>query len=99
MYKLYGNIAYSWKKLDLSVDEKDIVDTMIICHNKFKLYDYLIINRENNTDMIYKRIRSEEEYIEYINEYKERIKPLEDMSCMNLKKYIIKKKDNKNGSK
>lgn len=95
MFKLYGNIAYSWKKLDMSVDEKDIVNTMIVCHDKYKIFDYMIINRQNDTDMIYKRIRSEEEYAGYLHEYKERIKPLEDMSCVELKKYILKKNSKK----
>ena len=95
MYKLYGNIAYSWKKIDISTNEKDIVDTMQICHDKFKLFDFMIILRQDNTDMIYKRTRSEEEYQEYMYEFKSRIKPLDDMSCMELKKYILNKKDSR----
>lgn len=93
MFKLYGNVANSWKKIDVATDEKDIVDTMIVCHDKYKLFDFLIIQRENNTDNIYKRTRSEEDYCEYLYEFKSRIKPLDDMSCVDLKKYILKKKN------
>lgn len=95
MYKLYGNVAGGWKKIDIATDEREIVDTMQVCYDKYNLFDYMIINREQNTDMIYKRIRTEEELHEYFYEYKERIKPLEDMSCVDLKKYILTKKTKK----
>lgn len=95
MFKLYGNIAYTWKKIDIATNEKDIVDTMIVCHDRYKLFDFMIIQRENNTDMIYKRTRTEEEYQEYLQDFKSRIKPLEDMSCVDLKRYILKKKTKK----
>lgn len=98
MFKLYGNIAYSWKKLDLSVDEKDIVDTMITCSEKYHLYNYKIEEFDNNKKET-RYINGKEEFAGYLHKYKQRIKPLEDMSCIDLKKYIIKKKDNKNGSK
>lgn len=91
MFRLYVNVA-GWKKADISVDEKDIVDTMIMGYEKHKLFDYMIIQRENETDMVYKRTRTEEEFKEYIQEFKSRIKPIEDMSCVNLKQYILKKK-------
>lgn len=91
MFRLYVNVA-GWKKADISVDEKDIVDTMIMGYEKHKLFDYMIIQRENETDMVYKRTRTEEEFKEYIQEFKSRIKPIEDMSCVDLKQYILKKK-------
>lgn len=98
MFKLYGNVA-GWKKLDIATDEKQIISSMIDFSNKFNFYDYMIIQRENDTDMIYKRIRNQEEFSAYMTEYKHRIKPLEDISCVNLKRYILKKKENKNDSK
>lgn len=92
MFKLYGNVA-GWKKLDIATDERQIVSTMIDYSNKFNFYDYMIIQREQETDMIYKRIRNREEFSSYLVEYKHRtLKPLEDMSCVDLKKYILKKK-------
>lgn len=91
MFRLYVNVA-GWKKADISVDEKDIVDTMIMGYEKHKLFDYMIIQRENETDMVYKRTRTEEEFKEYIQEFKLRVKPIEDMSCVDLKQYILKKK-------
>ena len=94
MYKLYGNVA-GWKKLDIATDERQIVSTMIDYSNKFNFYDYMIIQREQETDMIYKRIRSQEEFSSYLVEYQHRIKPLEDMSCVSLKKYILDKRDPK----
>lgn len=94
MFKLYGNVA-GWKKIDIATDERQIVSTMIDFSNKFNFYDYMIIQREQETDMIYKRIRNQEEFSSYMVEYKHRIKPLEDMSCVNLKKYILDKRDPK----
>lgn len=94
MFKLYGNVA-GWKKLDIATDERQIVSTMIDYSNKFNFYDYMIIQREQETDTIYKRIRSQEEFSSYLVEYQHRIKPLEDMSCVSLKKYILDKRDPK----
>jgi len=95
MFKLYGNVASGWKKIDIATNEKDIVDTMQVCHDKYKLFDFLIIQRKNNTDNIYKRTRTEEDYYEYLYEFKSRQKPLEDMSCVDLKRYILTKKTKK----
>lgn len=94
MFRLYGNVA-GWKKLDIATDERQIVSTMIDYSNKFNFYDYMIIERQQETDNIYKRIRNQEEFSSYLTEFKNRIKPLEDMSCVNLKKYILKKKGSK----
>ena len=94
MFKLYGNVA-GWKKIDIALDERQIVGTMIDFSNKFNFYDYMIIQRENDTDDIYKRIRNQEEFGAYLAEYKHRIKPLDDMSCVDLKRYILTKKTRK----
>lgn len=94
MYKLYGNVA-GWKKLDIATDERQIVSTMIDYSNKFNFYDYMVIKRENNTDDIFLRVRNQEEFSSYMNEYKLRIKPLEDMPCVDLKRFILDKKTRK----
>ena len=95
MFKLYGYIAYSWKKLDIDQDKKKIVNTMIDFSNKFNHYYFMIIERKNGSDENIEITRNEEDFKQYLQKYKERIKPLEDMSCVDLKKYIIKKKDKK----
>lgn len=95
MFKLYGNVA-GWKKIDIATDERQIISTMIDYSNKFNFYDYMIIQREQETDMIYKRIRNQEEFSSYLVEYKHRtLKPLEDMSCVDLKRLILNKKTRK----
>ncbi len=95
MFKLYGNVA-GWKKIDIALDERQIVGTMIDFSNKYNFYDYMIIQREQETDMIYKRIRNQEEFSSYLVEYKHRtLKPLEDMSCVDLKRLILNKKTRK----
>lgn len=93
MFILCGNIAGSWKKIDMAVDEKEIVDTMQICHDKYKLFQFKI--NIDNEDTIYKVITTEDEYCQYIYDFKSKIKPLEDMSCVDLKRYILKKKTKK----
>lgn len=94
MFKLYGNVA-GWKKIDIATDERQIISTMIDFSNKYNFYDYMIIQREQETDMIYKRIRNQEEFSSYMVEYKHRIKPLEDMPCVDLKRFILDKKTRK----
>lgn len=95
MFKLYGNVA-GWKKIDIATDERQIISTMIDFSNKYNFYDYMIIQREQETDMIYKRIRNQEEFNSYLVEYKHRtLKPLEDMSCVDLKRLILNKKTRK----
>ena len=92
MFKLYGNIG-QWKLLDVTLTEKEVVHSIIDYSNKCHLYHYLIIERSNETDHIVKRIYGEEELREYLLEAKERFKPkpLEDMSCLELKNYITKR--------
>lgn len=95
MFKLYGNVA-GWKKIDIATDERQIISTMIDFSNKYNFYDYMIIQREQETDIIYKRIRNQEEFSSYLVEYKHRtLKPLEDMSCVDLKRLILNKKTRK----
>lgn len=91
MYRLYGNVA-GWKKISIAVDEKEIISDMVDFSNKYNFYDFMIIKREQETDMIYRRIHNQEEFSSYLAEYQHRIKPLEDMSCVNLKKYILSKR-------
>ena len=91
MYRLYGNIA-GWKKLSIAVDEADIISDMIDYSNKFNFYDYLIIQRENDTDDIYLRIHNQDEFGSFLTKYSHRIHKMEDMSCVDLKKYILSKR-------
>lgn len=89
IYKLYVNIA-GWSQLDFDFDKKSIIDTMI-CDNKLQKHTYYMIVEENEkigpqVDIL----RSQEEIDNYVNVYKERQR-LNDMSVMELKKYIVKK--------
>ena len=92
MFKLYTNIG-RWEKIDIASTEKEIVRSIIDYSNKCHLYNYLIIERSNDTDRIVKRIWDEEDLKEYLLEAKERFKPkpLDDMSCLELKDYITKR--------
>lgn len=95
MFKLYANVAYTWQKLDIAVDKKKVVNTMIDFSNKFNHYYFMIIERENGTDKNIEVTRSEEDFKQYLQNFKSTIQPLEDMSCVDLKKYILTKKDSR----
>ena len=68
---------------------------MIDYSNKYGLYDFLVIKREKEADEVYLRIRGKEEFESYLVKYSHKIHKLEDMSCIDLKKYIIKKNSKK----
>lgn len=98
MFKLYTSVG-RWQLLDICSNEKEVVYSMIDYANKCHLYDYLIIERTDNTDLIHKRIRDEKGFKEYLLEVKERYTPtpIDDMSCVELKKYILNRRENKHG--
>jgi len=73
MYKLYGDIN-RWVILIMHNDEEVIISKMIATSNIYHTYHYLIIERLDDTDYIYKRIDGEEEFKEYLLDYKERQK-------------------------
>lgn len=95
MYKLYGNVA-GWRVLDISEKEKDIIDTMIDYSNDTNLYDYLITKTKGDRDTDYKeapykRIIGKKQFKNYLEKYKEKVE-LENMSCVELKRYILNRK-------
>lgn len=69
MFKLYVDNR-GWERLMTSNNESDIVNEMINVSNQTGLYEFFIIDRVNNTDNIYKRTRSEEDFIKYLEEFK-----------------------------
>lgn len=79
MYKLYGDIN-RWVILIMHNDEEVIISKMIATSNIYHTYHYLIIERLDDTDYIYKRIDGEEEFKEYLLDYKERQKN----NCINI---------------
>lgn len=71
MYKLYGDIN-RWVILIMHNNEEVIISKMIATSNIYHKYHYLIIERLDDTDYIYKRIDGEEEFKEYLLDYKAR---------------------------
>ncbi len=95
MFRLYGNIA-GWRALDEKEKEKDIIETMIDYSNDTGIYDYFItkVRGERNTsykEAPYKRIIGKKQFANYLEKYKERIE-LENMPCVELKRYILNRK-------
>ena len=66
MFKLYANVAYTWQGLDIEVDKKKVVNTMIDFSNKFNHYYFMIIERENGTDKNIEITRNEEDFKKYL---------------------------------
>lgn len=91
MYKLYGNVA-GWKKISIAVDKQDIIKDMQDFSKAFNFYDFMIIKREHDTDTIDLRLYNQEQYMAYMEMVESEKKPLEDMSCVDLKKYILDRK-------
>lgn len=83
MYKLYGD-THGWDKLIFSNYEEVIINKMIATSNEYHLYHYLIIERMEDTDYIYKRIDGEEDFKNYLLDYKERKQ--NDINCFKLKR-------------
>ena len=51
--------------------------TIYRCSSEFNVFNFLIINRVDNTDLLYKRIRNEEQYEEYMADWKHKNKSLD----------------------
>lgn len=87
-FKLYGNVG-NWQKLDQNANEEYIIHTMLDYANKCHLYNFLIIERKDNTDYFHRRIFDEKEFKDYLIEYRDRTAV--DKSCVELKRSILKR--------
>ena len=94
IHKLYVNIA-GWSKLDIDHDKKVIIDTMAYDNKMAKHTWYKIVSEDDQippkmpTEST--TLRGQEEIDEYVNTFNERQR-LDNMSVMELKKYIIEKR-------
>lgn len=92
MYRLYDYDVHSL--IDESTFEGDIIDTISVfmelpTSQRFKIKIY---NEENKIERDYRVIRNVRDYYNYVKDYNDRIKI---MSCVELKRSIIKRKDKK----
>ena len=85
MFKLYNDKG-TRKIIDISEVEKDIIDTMGDYLKDDPEARFLIVENKDNTDNLRGFIRGYVEYINYVENYK-----LRQMSCVELKKGIVKK--------
>lgn len=91
MFNLYGMLANGWRKIDIALYEKDVVDTMIKWSDKRNLNVFKIEDTKTQDEQI---INGKEEFKSYLSDFRERTKPIpmEDMSCVELKRYILDKR-------
>lgn len=68
VYKLYGNIA-GLKQLDVSSDEKDIIDTIGEYMRTGVITNYIIVLQTEQGDEPYKLIKNVKDYWSYQEEY------------------------------
>ena len=98
IHKLYVNIA-GWSKLDVSFSKKDIIYTMAYDNKKKKHTYYMIVSEDDHVPPIippeWTVLRSQEEIDSYLQVYEERQR-LDNMSVLELKKYMVKKMDTRN---
>lgn len=95
MFILDGYVVNSWKRIDITENKKDIINDMIDISNKYGFYNYRITEISEGVEFPPERITDQKEFSEYLVKYRERIKPLEDMSCIDLKRYILGRKNKK----
>jgi len=97
MFKLYTNLGSvgQWKLIDVAITEKEIVQTILYYSNKCHSCNYTITKTKNSSNVVVKQIIGEYELKQYLTDFKERntIKPLNDMSCIELKRLILEKQN------
>ena len=84
MYKLY--LSDSRTMIDASENEQDIIDTI---GDYLKVDDnsrFIVIYSQKYGDCIHAIINKPEDYVEYLKNYREKLK---NMSCVDLKKEIV----------
>ena len=82
MYRLYGNIS-GWKLLEVVEDnELELIRTMLEYVKNYMREEFIIVKHENNMDIPYRSIQTEQELIEYIEEYEERKKNVSRHKCL-----------------
>lgn len=73
MYRLYGYLG-TMTLLDISPNESDIIETI---DNNIAMNDVIyfqIIKHENDTDEFYRAIHNFDDYLNYLEDYRERTK-------------------------
>lgn len=93
IHKLYVNIA-GWSKLDVHFDKKEIIGTLVADNKRTKHDYYMIVSEDDHVPPIippeWTVLRSQEEIDGYLQAYEERQR-LDNMSVLELKKYMVKK--------
>ena len=105
MFKLYINLN-GWENINNFHYDKDmtlrfyaldqLVETMKIIAHKYKRYYFMIIENNFEYDDCIACIRSEEEFNEFILHYNDSKVDYEDLSVMELKRLILRGKENDN---
>lgn len=91
MYKLYSNNNVR-TIIDVSENEQDIIDTIGEYIKNDPNSRFIIIYSQKYGDCIHAIINKQEDYIEYLKNYRERLK---NMSCVDLKKEIVYRKSSR----
>lgn len=86
MFKLYA-MASMPTLIDKASNEYDICDTIGDYIKDNPEERFLIVKRENNTDEVYRAIRSMNEYVDYYQELMN--KRLKEKSCVELKREMM----------
>ncbi len=88
MYKLYIIIGNNSKYCPC-FNEKDLMETMIDIANKYHIYNFDVWEVLDNQSYHYKRIYGIDEFEQTLEEYRI-TKDIQDMSCVELKRLILK---------
>lgn len=91
MYRLEMYFNETWNMIGRFYEQSDLINTMNLYSLKYNCYLFNIIEVLDNTPYLYKTIRSEEELKECTNDFKI-FNDIEDLSCVELKRLILKGK-------
>lgn len=87
MFELYKDIgSNSWTKIDVSNQEKDIVDTLMFEFKRDNLSKYKIKYDIGDGEQTF-TIRDANDYHEYVANFQNRM--LQQMSCVELKREML----------
>lgn len=90
MFNLYTYLN-KWERFDLPT-KKSAINRMIDISNQYKVYHFMLVENDPSKGPTVETILNEESFRQYLEESKDEFKNEKDMTCLELKKSILKKK-------
>ena len=91
MYRIEMFYNDIWFTIGRFYEQEDVINTMIMYSYKYDCYSFNIYENLDNKPYLYKTIRSKDELKECVHMF-DVIHDIEDLSCVELKRLILKGK-------